>query len=100
MQVFKDGPVTSTLHFVDALEEETSNWLRFVNCSRWLKEQNLVAFQYQKEIFYTTIRDIEPGEELLVWYGDDYGLSLGVSEARRKTMELMKEAGVFHFSLL
>ena len=35
-------------------------------------EQNMVAFQYCGELFFRTCRNINAGEELLVWYDDDY----------------------------
>jgi ABC-type thiamine transport system substrate-binding protein len=49
-----------------------------VNCARDDEEQNLVAFQYHRKIFYRTCRVIRPGCELLVWYGDEYGQELGI----------------------
>lgn len=35
-------------------------------------EQNLVAFQHRRNIYYLTIKPIEPGNELLVWYDERY----------------------------
>ncbi|KAM5291453.1 histone-lysine N-methyltransferase PRDM9-like [Glossophaga mutica] len=49
----------------------------YVNCARDDEEQNLVAFQYHRQIFYRTCRVIRPGCELLVWCGDEYGQELG-----------------------
>ncbi|KAM5315054.1 histone-lysine N-methyltransferase PRDM9-like [Glossophaga mutica] len=51
--------------------------MRYVNCSRDDGEQNLVAFQYRRQIFYRTCRVMGPGCELLVLYGDEYGQELG-----------------------
>ena len=39
----------------------------------------MVAFQYKGQIFYRTFKDIYPGSELLVWYGDQYAKELGIS---------------------
>ena len=64
--------------FVDGKSEKYANWMRFVNCARNDAEQNLVAFQYKGEIHYRTFRDILPGVELLVWYGKDYAMELGI----------------------
>ena len=60
--------------------------MRFINCARYEEEQNLVAFQYHKNIYYRTIQHIYPGDELLVWYGDDYAMDLGISMNRREGM--------------
>jgi len=53
--------------------------LRFINCAR-NKEQNLISFQYQGNIYCYTIKDILPGTELLVWYGEQYVKLLGLTE--------------------
>ncbi|ELK09447.1 Histone-lysine N-methyltransferase PRDM9 [Pteropus alecto] len=42
------------------------------------EDQNLVAFQFRRQIFYRTCRVIRPGCELLVWYEDEYGQGLGI----------------------
>ncbi|XP_040584272.1 histone-lysine N-methyltransferase PRDM9 [Mesocricetus auratus] len=64
--------------YVDGQDESQANWMRYVNCARDDEEQNLVAFQYHRQIFYRTCRIIRPGCELLVWYGDEYGQELGI----------------------
>ena len=72
----KDGKFS---HFVDGHDESNSNWMRFVNCSRSEDEQNLVAFQYRGKIYYRTYKAINPGKELLVWYGEVYARELGIT---------------------
>ena len=52
--------------------------VRYVNCARHEEEQNLVAFQYRGGVVYRCCRDVVKGEELLVWYGDDYAKELGI----------------------
>ncbi|XP_035878430.1 histone-lysine N-methyltransferase PRDM9-like [Phyllostomus discolor] len=63
--------------YVDGKDRSWANWMRYVNCARDDKEQNLVAFQYHRQIFYRTCRVIRPGCELLVWFGGEYGQELG-----------------------
>lgn len=48
------------------------NWMSYVNCARFPKEQNLVAVQCQGHIFYESCKEIHQNQELLVWYGDCY----------------------------
>ncbi|XP_063051361.1 histone-lysine N-methyltransferase PRDM9-like [Engraulis encrasicolus] len=62
--------------YIDASRHTHSNWMRYVNCARGSEEQNLVAFQYRGEIVYCCCQPIGPGEELLVWYGEDYARKL------------------------
>lgn len=74
-QIYLDG---DPIHFIDALDKSKSNWMRYVNCARNEDEQNLIAYQYKGDIYYRSFKDIEPGKELLVWYGQDYGKDLGI----------------------
>ena len=86
---FKEGFLNSQIRHedevegaIDASDPTHSNWLRFVNSARSEDEQNMMAFQYQGEIYYRTFKDIYPGTELLVWYGDQYANDLGISTLR------------------
>ncbi|XP_035873163.1 histone-lysine N-methyltransferase PRDM9-like [Phyllostomus discolor] len=71
--------------YVDGKDKSRSNWMRYVNCARNDEEENLVAFQYHRQIFYRTRRVIRPGCELLVWYGDQYGQQLGIKRGGKFT---------------
>ncbi|XP_045074473.1 histone-lysine N-methyltransferase PRDM9-like [Coregonus clupeaformis] len=64
--------------YIDAGRDTHSNWMRYVNCARREEEQNLVAFQYRGEILYRCCKPIAVGEELLVWYGEEYARDLGI----------------------
>ncbi|XP_069703511.1 histone-lysine N-methyltransferase PRDM9-like [Periplaneta americana] len=66
------------VYCVDAKDCGLANWMRYVNCARHEGEQNLMAFQYKGQMYYRTFREIPPNNELLVWYGDDYGRELGI----------------------
>ncbi|CAG9841018.1 unnamed protein product [Diabrotica balteata] len=63
---------------VDASDEKSSNYLRYVNCARNVSEQNLIGFQYQGQLYYRTSKIISKGEELLVYYGPSYAKQLGI----------------------
>ncbi|KAI7793187.1 hypothetical protein IRJ41_007585 [Triplophysa rosa] len=65
--------------YIDARRETHSNWMRYVNCARSEVEQNLVAFQYEGAILYRCCRPIKTGEELLVWYGEEYARDFDVT---------------------
>ncbi|ELK08463.1 Histone-lysine N-methyltransferase PRDM9 [Pteropus alecto] len=75
--------------YVDGKDESRANWMRYVNCARDDEEQNLLAFQYHRQIFYRTCRVIRPGCELLVWYGDEYGQKLGITWGSKKKRKLV-----------
>ena len=72
----KDGKI---VYCIDGKDERYGNWMRYVNCSRSENEENLFAFQYHGEIYYRVYKDILPGTELLVWYGDEYAKDLGIT---------------------
>ena len=59
-------------YYIDAYNERTSNWLRWVNCARHVKEQNVKAVRCRGKEYYLTNKDIHPGQELLTYYGDFY----------------------------
>ncbi|KAB5526250.1 hypothetical protein PHYPO_G00149520 [Pangasianodon hypophthalmus] len=65
--------------YIDAKREIHANWMRYVNCARNDEEQNLVAFQYRGGIFYRCSRPIEPGQELLLWYEEEYAKDLSIA---------------------
>jgi len=65
-------------YYVNGKDEDHGNWMRYINCSRVEVEQNLVAYQYHRHIYYRTYKPIEAGDELLVWYGDEYAKDLGI----------------------
>ncbi|XP_067929438.1 gastrula zinc finger protein XlCGF57.1-like isoform X2 [Watersipora subatra] len=76
-----DTQVTGQVpHYIDGEDIERANWLRYVNSARFRQEQNLEAFQQQGKIYYKALFDISKGNELLVWYGDDYATDLGVNK--------------------
>ena len=45
-------------------------FFRFANCARYGEEQNLLAFQYQGELYYKVMTKILAHVELFVYYGD------------------------------
>ena len=66
-------------YVIDAADPACSNWLRFVNSPTTHTEENVPPVPCAGIVFYMTSRDVEPGTELLVWYGDGYGRFLGVN---------------------
>ena len=72
------------MYLIDGSDEESSSWMRFIQCARSKDEQNLVAFQYKGNVYYRSFKDIVVGEELLVWYDDKYlqhfGIPTGLQE--------------------
>ncbi|KAK3549263.1 hypothetical protein QTP70_034455 [Hemibagrus guttatus] len=74
--IYKNGQCEE---YIDGKREMYANWMRYVNCSRNDEEQNLVAFQYRGGIIYRCCRPIKPGQELLVWYEEEYAQDLGIT---------------------
>ncbi|XP_012518604.1 PREDICTED: PR domain zinc finger protein 14 [Propithecus coquereli] len=93
-EIFADGHLS---HFIDG-KGGTGNWMSYVNCARFPKEQNLVAVQCQGHIFYESCKEIHQNQELLVWYGDcyekflDIPVSLQVTEPRKQPLGSSEES--------
>ncbi|CAH1784033.1 unnamed protein product [Owenia fusiformis] len=60
------------LFFRDGGSLDTSNWTRFMNCPRDFMELNVEAFQCKENVYFRTVRNLEPGTELLFFYGWEY----------------------------
>ncbi|XP_057204114.1 PR domain zinc finger protein 10 isoform X2 [Triplophysa rosa] len=86
----REGERTEDLWF-DLTNEEQCNWMMFVRPAQNHLEQNLVAYQYGSEIFYTSIKNIQPKQELKVWYAASYAEFVNqkvhdVTEEERKVL--------------
>ncbi|XP_037546373.1 uncharacterized protein LOC119423034 [Nematolebias whitei] len=68
--------------FVDASDENKSNWMRYVTYTSSEIEHNLVVFQFYRHIYYRVSQPVSEGAELKVWIGKDYAslLGLGLSD--------------------
>lgn len=91
--MFENGKLS---HFVDG-RGGLGNWMSLVKCARFPDEQNLIAVQVEGQIFYEACKDIQPGQELLVWYGDCYmqflGIPLTLKEAKEDSEALLPTEG-------
>lgn len=86
----KEAEKSSDMWF-DLSDEDSCNWMMFVRPAQNHLEQNLVAYQYGSEIFYTTIKNIQPKQELKVWYAASYAEFVNqkihsVTEEERKAL--------------
>lgn len=86
----KDGEKSDDM-WLDLSDEDSCNWMMFVRPAQNHLEQNLVAYQYGSEIFYTTIKNIQPKQELKVWYAASYAEFVNqkihdVTEEERKVL--------------
>uniref|UniRef100_A0A4W5M1A9 PR domain zinc finger protein 1 n=1 Tax=Hucho hucho TaxID=62062 RepID=A0A4W5M1A9_9TELE len=63
-RVFSEGRLH---HVPDGLDEEKSNWMRYINLARRHGDQNLAACRTGMDIYFYTVRAVPPGQELLVW---------------------------------
>ncbi|XP_035457571.2 zinc finger protein 62-like [Spodoptera frugiperda] len=66
-------------HVIDAADGNSSNWMRYVNCARHWKEQNLLAYQYKGQLYYRTIKIIPRFTELMVFYGSEFANALHIN---------------------
>uniref|UniRef100_A0A3P8ZW20 PR domain zinc finger protein 1 n=1 Tax=Esox lucius TaxID=8010 RepID=A0A3P8ZW20_ESOLU len=79
-------------HFVDGLDEDRSNWMRYVNPAHSAGEQNLAACQNGMNIYFYTVRAILPGTELLVWYCPEFAHRLHYPSYGDLMMQKLKQS--------
>lgn len=60
------------LYYIDASDVKYSNCTRTVNCGMTKSANNMDAIQRRGKFFYVALRNIKPGEELFVDYGEEY----------------------------
>ena len=73
-QIHTDGRFE---YYIDGATNRT-NWMKFINCARHSAEQNLALVQQDSLLYYQATRAITEGQELRVWYGDQYRLLMGI----------------------
>lgn len=60
------------LYYVDATDLRKSNWTRYANCGMKSKDNNMDSEQEFANFYYVAMRDIKPGEEIFIDYGEEY----------------------------
>uniref|UniRef100_A0A8C9V4Q0 PR domain containing 14 n=1 Tax=Scleropages formosus TaxID=113540 RepID=A0A8C9V4Q0_SCLFO len=88
-EIFENGRLS---HFVDG-RGTCGNWMSAVKCARFPEEQNLLAVQSRGQIFYEACKEIQPKQELLVWYGDCYMQFLGIPLTLKELVDEGQDPG-------
>lgn len=94
MQIYSSGQLQN---FIDGYDVHRSNWMRYVNPAHSLAEQNLVACQNGRDIYFYTIRPVEPNQELLVWYSQEFSQRLCSQEVDIKQSECSRKRSFSSF---
>lgn len=74
--------------------------MRYVNPAHSLAEQNLVACQNNSDIYFYTIRPVEPNQELLVWYSHEFSQRLCSQQGDIKPSEYSTKTHCQHWELI
>ncbi|CAG9771254.1 unnamed protein product [Ceutorhynchus assimilis] len=77
IKVFSEQEADLTEYYLDCTDEHACCWMMFVKPAEHVGEQNLLCYQEQNDIYFGAIKDIEPGEELKVWYSPYYASKMG-----------------------
>ncbi|XP_022107805.1 zinc finger protein PLAG1-like isoform X2 [Acanthaster planci] len=75
-KVFKNGKEVAAL---DLSSENSCSWMMFVRLATTYEEQNLVAYQFNEEIYFATCKPVAPHAELKVWYASDYARNMNIT---------------------
>ena len=68
-------------HRLDVSSEDESNWMRFIRPAQTEEEQNMIMTEVNGNLFFVTNRVVNFGEELKVWYSEQYATQHGLSKA-------------------
>ncbi|XP_033110077.1 zinc finger protein PLAG1-like [Anneissia japonica] len=68
-KIFQDNLQQAIL---DTSCEDVCNWMMFVRPAEEYFEQNVVAYQWNNDVYFTTSKPIPPHTELKVWYAAEY----------------------------
>lgn len=60
------------MHHLDASNPRYANWARWVNCGMKNRDNNMEVEQKFDKIYYIAKKDIAPGKELFIDYGEGY----------------------------
>ncbi|KAB0795367.1 hypothetical protein PPYR_12206 [Photinus pyralis] len=61
-----------TVHRLDVSDDRVANWMCYVRRAETYMEQNVVVVQRGSSLFYNTVTNILPKQELLVGYSSEY----------------------------
>ncbi len=88
---------------MDGLDEEKSNWMRYVNPAHSQQEQNLAACQNGMNIYFYTVKAIPADQELLVWYCPEFAHRLNYPASgeivMQKLSKFTKNTNMRHLSI-
>ncbi|CAB3362622.1 Hypothetical predicted protein [Cloeon dipterum] len=68
-----------TLVYYDTSNENLSNWMKFVRPAKLYEEMNVVVVQIKDSLHFITTKAIQPKQELLVGYSEQYASSRNLS---------------------
>ncbi|XP_056125178.1 PR domain zinc finger protein 1 [Rhinichthys klamathensis goyatoka] len=74
--IFSEGRLH---HFLSCEDESDSNWMCFVNSAPSPWQQNLAGFQIGMQVYFYAVKDLMPGEELLVGRSLEYKRPMSTS---------------------
>ncbi|KAK8775098.1 hypothetical protein V5799_010369, partial [Amblyomma americanum] len=81
---------------VDGRQQEHNHWMNNVNYSPSKRRQNLVALLFNGDIYYRTLRNVGPGEELLVGYSTSFTESLLANPRGRGALKEREQKLILH----
>lgn len=78
-------------YYIDGFDVQKSNWMRYVNPAYSSESQNLIACQYQMNIYFYTIKPILPNQELLVWYCREFAERLNYPDNGEQMLQRIRQ---------
>ncbi|XP_064629184.1 PR domain zinc finger protein 1-like isoform X3 [Lineus longissimus] len=87
-RIYKDNDL---YYYIDGYDVKKANWMRYVNPGHNTEDQNLIACQIGYDIYFYTVKPIQPNTELLVWYCREFAERLNYPLTGEQMMMKIKE---------
>ncbi|XP_074034701.1 PR domain zinc finger protein 1 isoform X1 [Leptinotarsa decemlineata] len=87
-RIYKDNEL---YYYIDGFDTSKANWMRYVSPPSSIDSQNLIAYQHEMNIYFYTIKPIEPNQELLVWYCKEFAERLNYPVSSEQMLQRIRE---------
>ncbi|KAJ8673644.1 hypothetical protein QAD02_004906 [Eretmocerus hayati] len=92
-RIYKDNEL---FYYIDGFDVQKANWMRYVNPASSTESQNLIACQYEMNIYFYTIKEIDANQELLVWYCREFAERIDHPVTGEQMLEKIRLQQVAH----
>ena len=83
--------------YIDGYDVQKANWMRYVSPASSSETQNLIACQYEMNIYFYTIKEIDANQELLVWYCREFAERLNHPVTGEQMLQRFRKSYIIYY---